>query len=552
MSVVRARSILAERSHSAGTILLAILLDLPTVPSWAHGTDREGRAIFLVGRHQLEQREDTGREFVQVALEAMQVGEVPNGVHVVTYRPKASAFIAAIVAGDAKEVLGVGPRESGKSQAIPAALAILSELHDGADYPLPLRCLLLNESLVSFSMKMGRSLEEEMWGNCWALRNDRREAVLSLGNVEFVIADAVGAYEDAAAERLKTRCHVVVTEELTPSLNDTKGIEESKYVLALSSISLPTARPVSASTCNPSDPDGWVYRRFVSPGLPGCASVTVPASDRLTPQRVAELRRTFQHNPEQCQRLVDGQWVALPMGVVVAEGFSEAVHVSRWELSPQPQLLLGMGWDGGFSPSCVIGQNHGGQVQIYAALNDLRVGVLQLIERQVRPWLQSCAPWALQHYGAGLIHIIDPNLATPSQSNILESAERLIMEQLGGQIIKGPVRWAPRREAVLRVLAPRHEGGRVPLQISPGPETALLIQALSVKWFYPTLPNGQVDRTGPKKPNSPWADVGDALAYLADWLVGSDSMENSYQEPKVETIFNSDSQTHGFERRWPW
>ncbi len=255
MSVVRARSLLAEKSQSVKTILLGVLLELADVPGWAHGVDGEGRVVFLVGRHRLEITEDTGAEFVRVTLDALQQGDMPNGVHVVSYAPIASAFIAEIVAGKATEVLGVGPRESGKSQAIPGALAILSELHDQAGSPLPLRCLLLNESLVSFSMKLGRSLEEEMWGGCWHLRNDRREALLSLGGVDYVLADAVGATDDSAAERLKTRCHVVAAEELTQSLNDAKGIEESKYALALSSMSLLTPRPVAMATCNPSDPD---------------------------------------------------------------------------------------------------------------------------------------------------------------------------------------------------------------------------------------------------------------------------------------------------------
>lgn len=526
MSLIRARSILAERSHSAGTILLAILLDLPSVPAWADGKDHEGRAIVLVGRHQLEEREDTGAEFVRIVLEAMQHGEVPNGVHVVSYAPHASGFIATVVSGTYKEVLAVGPRESGKSQAVPATLAILAEWHDARGFPLPLRCLMLNESLVSFSMKMARSLEEEdLWGGCWSIVNDRREAHLALSGVEYVLADAVGACDDSAAERLKTRCHVLAAEEVTPSLNDTRGIEEEKYALALSSISLPTPWPGAMATCNPSDPDGWVYKRFVKPGLPGCTSVTVPASDRLTPQRIAELKRTFQHNLEQCQRLVDGQWVALPMGVLVAEGFNERVHVAMSPLTPHAGYYLAIGWDGGHSPSAVIGQSIDRQIRIYAALNGLRIGTLELIQQQVLPWLQTFAPWALMSYGRQLVHVIDPNMATPGQATISESAERILYDKLGGQVIRGPVRWPPRREAVLKVLAPVHVGGRPPLEISPGEDTRLLIEALSAKWFYPTLPNGQIDSSGPKKPNSPWADVGDSFAYLCGWLLSGDSME---------------------------
>jgi len=90
---------------------------------------------------------------------------------------------------------------------------------------------------------------------------------------------------------------------------------------------------------------------------------------------------------------------------------------------------------------------------------------------------------------------------------------------LGGRVVKGPTAWPPRREAVLRVLRPALAGGKVPLAISPTPETALLRQAFGARWIYRQTPDGRVDRSGAKKPNSPWADVGDAACYVIGWLV---------------------------------
>jgi hypothetical protein len=58
----------------------------------------------------------------------------------------------------------------------------------------------------------------------------------------------------------------------------------------------------------------------------------------------------------------------------------------------------------------------------------------------------------------------------------------------------------------------------VPFQVNPGPETALLRGALTSRWYYPRTPDGRMDRSRPKKPNSPWADIGDAAAYLLGWL----------------------------------
>ena len=167
----------------------------------------------------------------------------------------------------------------------------------------------------------------------------------------------------------------------------------------------------------------------------------------------------------------------------------------------------------------MIGQLLGSQVRVYAALNDVKVGVYELIEDQVIPWLATYCPWARTTRGRGLLtHIIDPSMKTAGQATIRESAERVIAETLRGRIVYGASAWSPRREAVLRVLSPHHAGGQVALAISPVPETELLRQAFSSRWYYAQTPDGRVDRSRPKKPNSPWADVGDAAAYLFGWL----------------------------------
>jgi hypothetical protein len=127
----------------------------------------------------------------------------------------------------------------------------------------------------------------------------------------------------------------------------------------------------------------------------------------------------------------------------------------------------------------------------------------------------------------------------------------MIQEKLGGRIIHGAVRWAPRRESILKALAPRHVGGRTPLQISPGEETELLVQAFSWQWWYPIGNDGQVDRSGPKKPNSPFADIGDAAAYLFGWLLGGELMEVSHEPIRVATAFSLDAM-HGDRQEAPW
>jgi hypothetical protein len=172
MSTERARRLLLDRLGGGTTVLLSIHLALPEVPPWCDGVDAEGRAVLLVGRQGLGET-DAAQEAVQAVLASLYAGEVPDGVVAIAHAPKASALIAEAVAGESAEVLADGPRGSGKTQAVPAALAILAELHARDGFALPLIALWLHDSLTNAGIKTGRSVEQPMWAVLWSLRDDR-------------------------------------------------------------------------------------------------------------------------------------------------------------------------------------------------------------------------------------------------------------------------------------------------------------------------------------------------------------------------------------------
>ena len=292
---------------------------------------------------------------------------------------------------------------------------------------------------------------------------------------------------------------MLVGEELVSSIEESAGIPERVWDTGRSSMRLETRRHVAIAiaTTNPGDEETWPYRRWIEGGgQPGCVRCPIPASDRLTAEDVRTLRATFASAPDLEARLALGEWTGLKMGEVVGEGYDASIHVAGERLHPRAGQVLAIGWDGGHSPSARDRATARGQVQVFASLNDLKIGVLELLEDQVIPSLVQWAPWASGAAGA-LVHVIDPSMATPGQATIRESAERMIRETLRGRIVKGPVAWSPRREAVLRLLAPRHERGQTPLLISGAPETRLLRQALGGRWYYPRTPDGRVDRSRP-------------------------------------------------------
>lgn len=541
----RIDKILVERIGSmAGTLLCAILLDLPEPLPGADGIDSEGRSVVLVGRHGLGEGGEADALCIYV-LEQLAAGGCPEQVHPVVFAPKASVVIALSVTGPVEEVLAHGPRKTGKTHTLAGAALINAEWHRRAGYPAPFKVAWLHDSLMSAAGKTGQSLELPMWGGLWTIKADRTLAWFSLAGHDLVRGEFVGCKDDSSAERLRQEVHMVLGEELVASLTDGTGITEDQYRLARSSARLETRRKSALCATNPGAPDSWPARYFGVP-MPGLMmphvprtrrAIQIPSEDRLTEADQREAMQTFAGSPTLQARLAKGEWVMVEQGQAVVEGFDERLHVGPTVLVPHAAWLLGIGWDGGHSPSAVVGQVQHGQAQLYASFNLIGAGVQELIEQELLPWLLTVAPWALQNGGAQLVHIIDPNMATPGQATISESAERMILSKLGGRIVRGAVRWPPRREAVLKAVSARHVGGRPPLLINPGEDTRLLVHAFNGRWYYTRKDDGQVDRTGPKKPNSPWADIGDASAYLLGWLLGGDLMETQHREIQVETEF---------------
>jgi hypothetical protein len=423
-----------------------------------------------------------------------------------------------------------GPRGSGKTQAMPAALAILGELHARAGFPLPLRALWLHDSLTNAAVKTGRSIEAPMWGGLWSLRDDKRVAVLTVAGVEMVMADFVGTKDETAAERLRAECHAVAAEELVPSLDDAGGIEERKYELALTSRRLPTRRRVAASTTNPGAPDTWPYQRFIKPGRPDCVRCQVPAEDRLTEAEVTALRAAFRDSPDLARRLALGEWAELQLGEVVAVGFHD-FHVANGSLPINPGSPLLMGHDAGLTPVTIIGQAVEGEVRVLAALASDRAGTRQHLEALVLPWLATRAPWAIH---AGIYHHYDPAMDTPDESNLESSPVRVLREVLGGYSYAGASSWPGRRDPLLTLLSRLNPLTAKPvLQIDPE-GGRLLISALNGRWHYPVV-QGQVSRELPTK-NHPWSDLGDALCYfVAGSTPGPDLTP---REITVESVFD--------------
>jgi hypothetical protein len=533
-------------------VLLSLHLELPAVPDWADGRDAEGRAVVLVGAHALRALPE-GAAAVAAVLDALGAGEVPAGVHAVAYAPKASAAFATITAGEGvREVMLDGPRGSGKTQVVPGALAWLAELHRRAEVPLPLQVLWLHDSLTTAAMKTARSLEEPLWGGLWSIREGGAQPVLTVGGVEYVVADFVPTEDVQAAERARAACHVVVAEEAIASISE-GGIEERKYELALSSMPrLPTPRRVAIVTTNPGSPTSWPYLRFIEPGRAGCVRCEIPASDRLTPEQQRALIESFRNSPDLQRRLAGGEWCGLQLGAQVATAYNPATHVAPRRLEVAPFDEVWMGWDSGGGAHChatVIGQRVGAEVRVYACLVSEETGLAQHLESRVLPWIERRMPSLLDRGASDnrLLHRYDPTMDTGEGGDIELDAVRRVRHALGGSFRPGPVRWPERIDALMTLLNQGNGRGGMALQIDPGEDTALLRRALAGEWYYAVMRGGQVVRDLPAKPTHPWEDCGDAMIYFAAGVAPLRAADDPKQRQKYATTQSNPWQRPGGE-----
>lgn len=531
MTLIRGEKALLEHaSRSTGTLLHAYHLAPGSMPSW-DAEDDESRPVVIVGKAALEAT-PAGAEYVQEMLAALKTGEMLAGVCSVAFTPQASThFVTAThsQAGDAVgrtlEVLGYGGRQGGKTIDKIAALGWLGEQRRRAGFRDPLIVMWVQDTLKSCREKTAASFEEPLWGGAWTVRANREEVVQTLGGVELVHVHFVGAADPASAEALRAASHVLVVDEAVPTL-ESGGVTQRQYEIALSSLlRLPGHRRVAIVGTNPGGTDSWCFTRWLGPDRrPECVAVEVNNAERLTAEELTALHQTFRYSPDLQARLARGEWADLILGPRVAMTFDPLVHVAKEPIPVMQTLDLYLGWDSGESHchALVIGQRNGPRRLVLAALVMEDRDLKTFLRDAVVPWFAKHAPWALTLDGRWLIHRFDPSMNRESGLDASLSPLRLIKETVGlGHWDWGMTAWAEREGPMLMLLADTDGKGGPALQISPVEETRLLRQALAARWDYATTKGGQVVKDhGPRKPNRPWEDLGDAFAYWCGGVAG--------------------------------
>ncbi|HXG17170.1 MAG TPA: hypothetical protein VNK50_13040 [Calidithermus sp.] len=415
--------------------------------------------------------------------------------------------------GEAPEVVLFGPRGEGKTTAALMAMLAHAQAHARAGYPLPVTWLGAAGTLQAHRQKTHDSLREPLWQGLWRLRDGGTRAQAWVQGQLLVDLRLLGVGDEHGLDRARTQAHCAWVEEPAPAGEiGSLGVRQAHWEMLASSLRLPTHARVMVATSNYPDEDHWTWRRWVDPGRPDVRVFRIPAGERAPEE---ERRRWAEAitDPIMRRRLIEGRPGTILPGRPVAEGFNEDLHVARHRLTPRPGGELWLGQDGGLTPATVIGQRAGARIEILAALWSEHAGLRQHIRDQVRPWLGEHAPWVLDR--PELLHVCyDPTIDTDSPGDSDVNPLRVMRHLLPGRYRAGVnVPWAWRRDPLLAALAAL-DGGQ-PLVVLDREGCRTLIRAWRGLWHYAVrVSDGGVRREEPHKPDPPWADLGDASAYL--------------------------------------
>ena len=392
------------------------------------------------------------------------------------------------------------------------AMVLHAQEHHRRGYPLPVKWLGPTGTFESHKAKTHDTLRAPEWGGGWSLHDQGHQAVFTLDGTRLVDLRLFGAGDHDGLDRLRAEAHCLWFEESAPAAEiGAHGMTEGHWGMGRSSLRLRTHASVALSTSNYPDELFWTWQRWMVKKRADAVVFEIPKLDRVTPAQHAVMAEGIT-DPVMRRRLLEGLPGTLIPGRPVAEGFNERVHVSQQRLLPIEHGKLFLGQDGGLSPATVIAQRRGRRLEILASLVSTHAGLWQHVRYVVIPWIGENAPWALNR--RELIRVCyDPTMNTDSQADVTTNPLRVMQGLLPGEYRAGqnvPFSW--RRDPLLVALASLDEGQ--PLVQLDGQGAALLKRAWTGLWHYAVTYDGTVRTEKPKKPCPPWADLGDASAYL--------------------------------------
>ena len=357
--------------------------------------------------------------------------------------------------------------------------------------------------------------------------------------------DRFQSYEASGGVWIEEPCPLRTNTEFISS-----GVAETVLATAVTCLRA-SPSPTVQLTMNPPSAEHWTAQLFHLPGWETYADLEaelpedqrearrmiraqssvfmIPpkenAAEMITPGYTERNRQILlaTGNTDLLARLVEGRVGHVDVGLRVAPEFHGGHLAPGLQVLPNVPLILA--WDFGLYCTCIAAQvSPQGYVLIHRAWSRENMGVKQLAEQFVHPWL-SQQPVEQWWYCGG------HEATEREQSNSEETALRMIIATLGAAHYRpAPVSWSARRDAMKEALA-RTPGGVPWLRINPE-GAALLVRCLDGGWSYDTNGAEQV-KNGAVPPKGRFSHLGDAFCALCAVLLKKTDAQSRVVRPQV-------------------
>lgn len=385
----------------------------------------------------------------------------------------------------------------------------------------PITCAIVRDTHENIKLSTARSIIEIL-GQYARFRNDFKQ--LTIYSNPRVEVDLFGIDDLGSLSKLQGPEYALIwLEEPAPMADKVNaGLSEEVFNAALvrATRQRGTFGRLQVSM-NPADQEHWTYRRFIEeadidPDNPLITKKVfqIPYGENVHAKEESRqaVKSAYKDDPASYMRYVLGGFAPVYRGKKVTPGYNPTMHRSPESLAPARGLVGFRAWDGWHNPTCLMGQiTHTGRL-IY--LNTLRLeggDIRALIQAQVVPmmnsprWRDKCKAWR---------DVGDFSLKTPDQSNVQESAARVIERELGGVFEPGPHKWDIMKQGLVRVFNMNIMG--MPAVYLCHTNT-LLHKALDGGWHYKTDNSGNIISVLPEKDEI--SHVGDGFANSVNVLL---------------------------------
>lgn len=387
-----------------------------------------------------------------------------------------------------------------------------------------IRCAIVRDTHENIKKSIVRAVQEMLPLSLYEFKDDYKQLIIK--SKPHVFCDLFGIDNLAGLQKLQGPEYSLVWLEEPAPMSDkaNAGLSEDVYNagLIVCARQKDTLARLQVSM-NPADQDHWTYRRFleepdVDPDNPLItkAVFAVPYGDNphLSDQARQAVKIAYKDDPASYARYVDNKFVSITQGKKVTPDYSTGNYTSERPLEPAAGLEGFRAYDGWHNSTCILGQiTHTGRLIFIDTLTGNNMDIRTLIEQKVEPMLNSprwkgkCKSWR---------DVGDRSMKIPDQSNINESAARVVEDKLGGYFEGGPARWTHMKRGIDHIFQ-MNICGKPAFIVNKA--NRLLDKALNGGWCFKTDNSGNVLGDTPQK--NEVSHVGDAFANAVNVLLPS-------------------------------